>query len=189
MKWIGIILGGIAALIVLTLAGLAIASSRPDANRLQSSIVIRQPPAAIWPYLYEPDKVKRWVSWLVEVRRDKPGSPAAGDKAVWVMEDRNNGNMRMDINSTVSKADANRLLAVDLSSPGAFRGKASYMLTDLGNGATRVDLDSRYEFDNAFARLMMPLVAWQAGKKMKSDLEQLRAALEGAPTSVQQAAK
>ena len=53
-----------------------------------------------------------------------------------------------------------------------------YMLTPLPDGSTRLDSDSRYVFEGAFARFMSPLIYWQAKKKMVADFEQLRARLE-----------
>jgi len=52
-------------IILLATAALAIAGSGADANRLQCSMVIRQKPAALWPWLYEADKVKQCErGWL-----------------------------------------------------------------------------------------------------------------------------
>src|SRR4051794_15818997 len=110
MKWIKIVLGALLALILLATASLAIAGMRPDANRMIAGIVIRQKPAAIWPWLYRPEKVKQWVSWLVEVREEGPGELKPGGKAVWVMEDRNNNNQRMQITGVVDSVELNRKL-------------------------------------------------------------------------------
>ena len=188
MKWVLIILGVIAGIIVIAVATLAFLGSRADANRLQSSVVIHGKPEAIWPYLYEPEKLKGWVSWLMEVRNESPGEPTQGSRSVWVMEDRNNKNARMEISSEVERVESARLLAVRLSVPGAFTGKASYTLTPLGDGSTRVECDSRYEFDNKLAKLMMPLIMRSAGKKMTADLDHLRSNVEAGGTAAAPAA-
>jgi hypothetical protein len=57
------------------------------------------------------------------------------------------------------------------------------VLTDLGNGQTRLESDARYRFDNWFARLMTPVVLVVAEKKMKGDLEHLKALAESGGTS------
>jgi hypothetical protein len=93
------------------------------------------------------------------------------------MEDRNNGNARMEITGTVEAVEPNRRMAIRLSAPEGFHGSSVYTLTPLPDGSTRLDSDSRYVFDNAFARFMTPLIYWQAKKKMLGDLEQLRARL------------
>ncbi len=178
MKWVLIILGVFVGIIVIAVATLAVLSSRDDANHMRNSVVIHEKPEAIWPWLYEPDKLKTWVSWLVEVRRESNGEPAQGTRSVWVMEDRNNNNARMEIASEVERVESQRLLAVNLSVAGAFRGKASYTLTPLADGSTRVECEGRYDFDNRFARLMTPLIMSQAGKKMTADLDHLRSNVE-----------
>ena len=107
----------ILGVIVLIAAALAIAGLGADANRLTSSLVIRQKPAAIWPWLYQSDKVKQWVSWLAEVRDDGKAEPVPGGKSVWVMQDRNNNNAPMEITAVVDSVEPPRKLAVSLSAP------------------------------------------------------------------------
>jgi uncharacterized protein YndB with AHSA1/START domain len=178
MKWIKIVLGSLLGLIILATAALAVAGMGADANRLATSIVIRQKPAVIWPWLYQPDKVKQWVSWLVEVREDGSGVPKPGGKAAWVMEDRNNNNMRMQINAVVDAVEPDRKLAVSLDSLAGFRGTSVYTLAEQPDGSTRLESDSRYTFEGGFARFMTPLIIWQAKKKMDGDLDHLRALVE-----------
>jgi len=178
MKWIKIVLGSLLGLIILATAALAVAGMGADSNRMVTSIVIKQKPAAIWPWLYKSDKVKQWVSWLVEVHEEREGEPTPGGKAVWVMEDRNNNNARMQITGVVDSVEPNRKLATSISAPEGFHGTAVYTLTELPDGSTRLDSDSRYILDNGFARFMMPLVIWQARKKMLGDLDHLRTLVE-----------
>ena len=179
MRWIKFGILSIVGIIVLATAALAIAGSGSDANRLQCSLVIRQKPAAIWPWLYEAEKVKQWVTWIVEVRNEGP--PVAGSKMVWVMEDRNNGNARMEITAVAQTVEPERKLAVALSATEAFRGTSTYTLTVEPDGSTVLASDSRYTFDNGFAKFMMPLVIWQAKKKMLSDMGHLRTLIEAKP--------
>ena len=177
MKWIVRTLILLVALLVLGAVTLLALGMRTDSDRLQMSVKINRPPAAVWPYVYEGDKLKQWVTWLKAVQR-APGEPTVGAKQVWTMEDANNGGQLMNIESTVTEVDPHRRLKVALSVPGAFRGTAQYKLTDLGNGATLVESDSHYTFENPFARLMTPLIMMSAAKKMQSDGERLRAATD-----------
>uniref|UniRef100_Q01XD7 Polyketide cyclase/dehydrase n=1 Tax=Solibacter usitatus (strain Ellin6076) TaxID=234267 RepID=Q01XD7_SOLUE len=179
MKWVKIAGAVLAVLIVVPVLAVAIAGAGADSNRLTASIVIHQKPEAVWPWLYKPEKVKQWVTWLVEIRERGDGEPAVGQSSVWVMEDRNNGNARMEITGTVEAVEPNRRIAVKLSATEGFMGNTVYTLTPLPDGSTRLDSDSRYRFDNGFARFMTPVICWQAKKKMLSDLEQLRARVEG----------
>ena len=182
MKWLLYILGGLAGLLIACALVLLALGRRTDADRMQASVIIHRPADQIWPYLYEGDKLKTWVTWLKDVQRD-PGPPQTGRTQVWTMEDMNNGGMLMKINSTVDAAETNRRLAVNLSVPDAFRGHAEYRLIDLGGGATKVESDSRYEFTNPFAKLMTPLIIPSAQKKATSDLDRLRATVENAPVA------
>jgi uncharacterized protein YndB with AHSA1/START domain len=180
MKWLVRIVGGFAGLLVIAVAILLVLGARADSNRLQASVTIHRGPEAVWPWLYEPDKLKSWVTWLKQVDRDREGPPAVGARAVWVMEDMNNGGAQMRIKSDVAAVESNRRLAVKLSVPGAFAGTAEYTLADLGGGATRLECDSRYTFDNPFAKLMTPLIISSARKKMLADMDRMRAAVESA---------
>ena len=177
MKWIKIVGSGLLGVIALCFVTLLIASSRPNANRMQVAVTIHQRPENVWPWLYEPDKLKRWVSWLVDVKAES-GPPALGRRSVWVMQDRNNNNAPMEIASRVESVEPARKLEVDLSAKEGFTGNAAYVLTDLGNGQTRLESDAKYRFDNWFARLMTPVVLLAAEKKMKSDMDHLRALVE-----------
>src|SRR5262245_10099321 len=178
MKWVKISLGSILGLILLACGGLAIAGMGRDSNRIYTSVVIHAKPEAVWPWLAKPDKVKQWVSWLVEIRQDTQGEPAPGQRSVWVREDRNNGNQRMPMIGTVESVEPHRRLAVSIKAEEAFQGTAVYILTDLGDGSTKLESDSRYTFDDGFARFMTPVVCWQAKKKMIGDLEHMRQLVE-----------
>jgi uncharacterized protein YndB with AHSA1/START domain len=98
---------------------------------------------------------------------------------VWVVEDPNNGNTRVEFTGIVEAVEPHRRIAIRLSAPGGFKGSNVYTLTPLPDGSTRLESESRYVFDSAFARFMSPLIYWQAKKKMQSDFEQLRARLDG----------
>lgn len=181
MKWLLRIGGGFVGLLVIAVVVLLALGARADATRLQASVTIRRTPDAVWPWLYEPDKLKSWVSWLKQVESDRQGPPVVGARAVWVMEDMNNGGAIMRINSAVQAVETNRRLAVTVSAAEGFVGTAEYTLTDLGGGATRLECDSRYTFDNAFAKLLTPLIMPSARKKMLADLDRMRVALEKTP--------
>jgi len=165
-------------LIVIALVTLLVMSSRPDADRMAGSIDIAKPPQTVWAYVEEPDKLKSWISWVVEVRDETPGRRGVGSRYVLVMEDRNNGNMRVNIASEVVAYEECKKETLRLSVPGMFSGEGTYALQDLGNGQTRLTQESTYHFDNWFARLMAPLVMSEARKKMVEDLQRLKSLAE-----------
>ena len=50
----------------------------PAAHGRAANSIVRRRGAWYEEWLYQPDKVKKWVSWLIEVREDGPGEPAVG---------------------------------------------------------------------------------------------------------------
>jgi uncharacterized protein (TIGR03067 family) len=171
MKWVWRVLIVLVAVLVLgvgTLFGLGL---RTDAGVMRSSIEISAPPATVWPWLTQGDKLKAWVGWLVEVR------PTGPHREVWVMEDRNNGNARVEIEGTSTLEDPPRRLEAHTITTGAFEGDQAFKLTDLG-GRTRLDMESRFHFSQWFARLMEPVIAHEAHVKMIDDLARLKTKVE-----------
>lgn len=179
-KWTKIVLLVLAAVILLPVIGLAIAGAMPDSNHMLVSVVIQRKPEEVWPWLYRKEHVMKWVSWLVEMREDSAGDPYVGKSGVWVMEDENNNNERVEFTGTVQAVDPYRRLNIKLDAPGGFQGTTEYRLTALPDGSTRFDSDSRYVFESAFARFMAPLIYWQARKKMAGDMERLKELIEAA---------
>jgi len=178
MKWILRITGAIVALILLCMVGLVFMGMRADSDRMQTSLVIHRPPADVWPWLYEGDKLTQWVSWLKEVKRD-PGPLQVGRKSIWTMEDANNGGKPMTFTTQAEAVEPERRYAAQINAPGAFTGTAEYRLVSLGD-STRLDSDARYRFDNWMARLFAPLIMNEARKKAVMDFEHLKTLVEKA---------
>lgn len=174
MKWVLRIAGGLIGVILLAMAVLYIVGHRDNAGRVHASAELNGSPEQVWPWLNEGDKLKQWVSWLVEVRGWESGA-GVGAKRVWVMKDENNGGELMEIDGRCSEYAPPSRLTVQLSSGNIFDGQQAYRLTDLGNGHTRLDVESFYHFSPWFARLMEPLITAAAEKKMVGDVTRLKA--------------
>ncbi len=177
MTWVIRIVAGLCAILSCAVVVLLFLGSRPGASDIKTSIEIARPPADIWPYIREGDKLKSWISWLVDVRNESPTPDAVGAKFVWVMEDRNNNNEKMEIHSEVTAIQPPNVLSVKMGGSGAFTGIATYRLTPIPLG-TRLELESHYEFTMWFARLMSPIIMPAARKKMNGDLARLKANTE-----------
>src|SRR5262249_42108270 len=134
MKWVKISLASIAGILLLSVGAIAVAGMGADANRIYAATFVKARPAMVWPWLTQPEKIKRWVGWLVEIR-GADGEPAPGKKSVWVMEDRNNNNMRMEITGTVESVDPHRRLAVSMIVPEGFQATQVYTLTEQPDGS------------------------------------------------------
>jgi uncharacterized protein YndB with AHSA1/START domain len=174
MKWIVRVVLGVAALLLLAAGTLFAVGLRSDAGLTRVSVEIARPPEKVWPWLKEPDKLKAWVGWLVEIHQ-----PSA-DKYQWFMEDPNNGNQREEVDAVVTANEPPHRLALHIATPGAFDGDQSYILTDLGGGRTRLDTEGRYHYDVWMARLMEPVITHESTKKMVDDLARMKAKIEEA---------
>jgi uncharacterized protein YndB with AHSA1/START domain len=139
---------------------------------LQSEIVIAKPPAEVYPWISEADRLPKWVSWLVEVKELTPGVTGVGRKEVWRMDDPNMGQIVEVVGETVA-AEAPKLRRARVTMDGGFEGEVVYELVDLG-GSTRLRYSGRYAFDSWFASLLSPIVTYQAQQKLDSDVAMLK---------------
>jgi uncharacterized protein YndB with AHSA1/START domain len=175
LKWIGIVL---AVLLILPVVTLFVLGLRKDAGHVHHSMEIAASPQQIWPWLEEGDKLKQWVSWLVDVRVPDPSVHGVGASHVWVMKDENNGGMLMQIVAKNREYAPPSHLTLQISSSPEFTGVNNYDLVDLGNGRTRLEVDSRYHFSNWFANFMEPVITPAVKKKMVADEERLKSMVE-----------
>ena len=179
MKW--------AIRVVLTLVGLLALSGavlfamgrRSNAGRVMASVEIQGPPATVWAWLTDGDKMKQWVGWVAEVR-PVVSKVGVGAKEVWVMHDANNGGAVVEVTSTCTEYVPQSRMTVALSAPGSFAGDQSYTLADAGNGRTRLEVDGRYRYLMWLAQLMEPVITPSAEKKMAEDLSHLKSLIEAA---------
>jgi uncharacterized protein YndB with AHSA1/START domain len=177
MKYLKYAVLTIAALILAAIATLLIMGQRESASAMRAEVEIQKPAAAIWPYLTEPAKVKQWVGWVVDIQSTTPGVTGVGAKALWTMEDRNNGNQRMQMNDEVIAYEPNRLVRVRVFATGTFTGESSYELTETG-GKTRLVNAARFTFEEWFAKLLSPVIMPSAQAKAQEDLERLKGIVE-----------
>jgi uncharacterized protein YndB with AHSA1/START domain len=176
LKWIGIVL---AALIVIPTVTLLILGHRANAGKLHASAEIAASPEQVWAWIDDGARLKRWVSWLVEVREPQPPRHAVGSPRTWVMKDENNGGMLITLEGKLKEYAPPSRLTIAIASPQyQFDGDQSYQLTALGNGRTRVDIDAKYHYDQWFANLLEPVITPAAEKKMVGDLARLKALVE-----------
>lgn len=172
MKWVWRGVTGTAAGLLICAAVLMALGRRTDAGVFRTGIEIAQSRDALWPWLQEPDKLKAWVGWLVEVRE------VGANHQLWVMIDHDLGDQRIEVNSVATAKEPPRHMVAHVSSPGAFDGEETYWLTDLGNGRTWLAIECRYLYSNWFAKLLEPLITRQASKKLIDDVSKLKSVTE-----------
>ncbi len=176
MKWLKWIFIVPAALLAFVFVVLLILGALPGNGQMHVSTEIAASPQQVWPWIDNGDKLKQWVSWLVDVKQAQPRAP--GSTQTWVMKDENNGGMLMTLNGRCTEYVPDSRLAVAITSADEFDGAQSYTLTDLGNGRMRLDIDGRYHFTNWFANLMTPLIMPAARNKLVNDVAHLKALAE-----------
>lgn len=177
-KWLLVVLGVLAGLVLLAVVVLFLLGFRGDANRVEHTVEIGRPAAAVWPWVVEPEKQLRWVSWLTEVHPSEPGPPRPGHRVTWVLIDPTMGDQRVEVHAEYVELEPARRAVLALESAGMFRGTATYELTDLGDGTSRLRYASDYRFDSWLARLFEPLVTPQARKKAIEDVGRLKELVE-----------
>lgn len=180
MKWVIRIALVLAVLLIVPTVTLLIMGRRADAGTAQATIDIDASPDRVWPWLDEGDKLKQWISWMVDVKYpDAQKARGLGAKRVWVMRDENNGGALMQIESTCTEyAPPVRMTVQIADTEGMFRGEETYALADLGGGRTRMVVRSRAHYMEWFANLMEPVITPQAKKKMVMDAAHLKRLVE-----------
>lgn len=181
MKWILWSVGVVVGLVVLALAVLAAMSLRPGAGRVAGQVEIDRPPAEVWPWIVEGERLREWVGWLTEVHDLTPGIQGLGARYRWVMIDPTMNNQRVEIEGEVIGWEPGRLSHTTLDSPGMFEGEGWYELIPSGDGRTRVEYVSQFRMRPWFWRLLEPVVTPQASKKALDDLARLKERIEAAP--------
>lgn len=174
MKWLLYGLLGVVGVVMLAVLVLLMLGGARGESRLQATVEIARPASVVFDWITDPARVQTWVGWLVEIQRLTPGDPAVGSREVWVMEDRNNNNQRMEIASEIISLEKDRSLSARLHAPGGFEGTVSYALEPLGSERTRLQYLGDYKFDHWLARLLEPIISRSAQQKLEEDLARLK---------------
>jgi uncharacterized membrane protein len=185
MKWILYVGGSIVALLVLAVVILLVLGARSE-QRIASSIEIDRPADTVFRWVSEPPRLRSWIGWLVEIRDVTPQQGQVGARQVWVMEDRNNNNARMEIAAEITTWQPGRALNARLNAPGAFTGAVDYGLEALGPNRTRLNYAMSYEYEHWLARLLEPIIARSARQKLEEDLARLKQRAETEPAGFAQ---
>jgi uncharacterized protein YndB with AHSA1/START domain len=174
MKWIVYTLAAIAGLIVLAIVVLLAIGGGRGEGRYLTTVEISQPANVVFRWVTEPQRIKSWVGWLVEIRSLTPGKEGVGARAVWVMEDRNNNNQRMEIAAVYTRYEPERLIEASLDVPQGFTGTVVYELEPLDASRTRLTYRANYQYHHWLAKLLEPVISRSARQKMDEDLLRLK---------------
>jgi len=174
MKWLLYVVAGLVAVVILAVVVLlALGGGRGESSH-ETSVEIARPARIVFTWISEPDRVKSWVGWLIDIKSLTPGKAAVGARQIWVMEDRNNNNQRMDIETEVTQLETDRLLEARLNVPGAFTGTVTYELQPLDPNRTRLVYRGTFKYEHWLAKLLEPVISRSAQQKLEEDLERLK---------------
>jgi uncharacterized protein YndB with AHSA1/START domain len=138
-----------------------------------ASIVINKPPAEVFPWLTEPEKLTKWMEGLVESKPLTEGGLRAGAKSQETVEV---GGERTVMVVEVTAVEPPKLLVARITSEG-FNGDARYTLEQDG-GSTKLRYLGDFQYKVFMAKLMEPLITPAAQGKLVQDLARLKALVE-----------
>jgi uncharacterized protein YndB with AHSA1/START domain len=178
MRWVVYAAGALLALVVVAVVVLlALGGARGQARHVRT-LEIDRPAAVVFTWITEPDRLESWVGWLVEVQGDRAMEIVPGRTQVWVMEDRNNNNQRMNIHTVVTRVERDRLLEAQLNIPGTATGTVTYELQPLDSKRTHLTYRATYQYQHWLARLLEPVISRAAEQKLGEDLNRLKERVE-----------
>jgi len=188
VKWVRRILGGIAALLVLCVAGLWLAGLRPGHGHHAETVEINRPAEQVWRYLTNDELAKKWISGLEEIRYESPSVPRAGEKLYLVQ---GYEGKRIEMEMTLGRVEAPHTMEFSIVAVGdtsnQFREQGAYTLEERG-GKTLLRLATTAEYDGFLPRLVEPLITYGTREKLRGDLARLKALVEAEPAAAGAAA-
>jgi uncharacterized protein YndB with AHSA1/START domain len=137
------------------------------------------PPAAVWPYLEEPDKIKQWMSGVLEDRPTSEGPLGVGSTFEMKIKE---GARIGTYQGEITAYEPPRHMALSMS--GGYGKKpmtmhVDYRLADLGGGRTRLDYRCEAEMPKGFLfKLMGPLFLLFGRSVVKKFMRNLRPLVE-----------
>jgi uncharacterized membrane protein len=185
MKWILYLAGSVVGLLAIAIVVLLVLGALSE-RRIDATVDIDRPADAVFAWVTEPRRLQAWIGWLIDIRNVTPQQGLVGSRQVWVMEDRNNNNARMEIETEFVIYRPGQALNARLNAPGAFTGAVDYVLEPLGPNRTRLKYSMSYDYQMWLARLLEPIIARSARQKLEEDLARLKQRAEAEPVGVAQ---
>jgi carbon monoxide dehydrogenase subunit G len=138
-----------------------------------ASIEIDASPEAIFPFLVEPDRLKQWVGGFVEARPLTTGPTRLGSKSIDVIRE---GNREMRFETEITGYEPPRGVTVRIQAPG-MDAVSDYRLDGRGS-RTRASHVQQVRY-GGLLRVVGPLMGGMVRRKIREDLDRLKAAVEG----------
>jgi carbon monoxide dehydrogenase subunit G len=142
--------------------------------RGESTVTIAKPPADVFPWLIEPDKVSQWMSGLERYEPVEPGPLRVGSR---IRQELVVSGQHLRLELELTELDAPRRAVLRFEGSG-FKAANEYTLTEEDGGA-RVTWVVSGDTTSFKAKLIAPMVQARLQAKHDEDLARLRALLEG----------
>jgi len=142
--------------------------------RNEHTIEIARPPATVFPYLTEPERLKRWVGGLTTFEPVEGGQSAqvgALSRQVMVIRGK-----EWKLDGELTALEPDHLVEALMEGKG-IKAKTSYVLEPV-DGGTRLTATVESEYSLLVARLLGGLVSREAQKKLRADLARLETLVE-----------
>jgi len=138
------------------------------------TVEIPRPPADVFPWLLEEDKVPVWTGNLDSYQAVGDGALGRGSRVRQVLEI---SGRRIDVEMEITRYDPPSGAETRFSTNG-IEVVNEYALAQVG-GATRLTQSLEAKPSGLSARLLMPVIQPRLEEKLTQDLERLRAELSG----------
>ena len=142
--------------------------------RCESTVSVDRPPAEVFPWLLDADKVPRWMTGLVAYEPFEPGPLRVGSR---IRQELSVSGQQLRFELNVAELDAPRRAVLRFEGSG-FKAANEYSVSEAGSGS-RVTWVISGETTSFKAKLIAPMVQAKLQEKLEADLARLRAVLEG----------
>lgn len=129
-------------------------------------------PGQVFPFLVEPDRLKQWMSGLVDSKALTEGGPRVGARSQETVEE---DGRRVVVLTEITQYEVNRTLAVKLEND-MFDAVSCY---DLEVHAAGTHVKHRFEAKyKGMMRFMAVMIGGMVQKKLEGDMQRLKQAAE-----------
>jgi carbon monoxide dehydrogenase subunit G len=142
--------------------------------RCESTVDVDRPPADVFPWLLDADKVPRWMTGLLAYEPLEPGPLRVGSR---IRQELSVSGQQLRFELLVAELDAPRRAVLRFEGSG-FKAVNEYLVSEAGSGS-RVTWVISGDTTSFKARLIAPMVQAKLQEKLETDLARLRAVLEG----------
>ena len=142
--------------------------------RCESTVGVVRPPAEVFPWLLDADKVPRWMTGLEVYEPLDPGPPRVGSR---IRQELSVSGHQLRFELRVAELDAPHRAVLRFEGSG-FKAANEYSIREAGGGSevTWVISGDTTSFK---AKLIAPMVQAKLQEKLETDLARLRALLAG----------